>query len=240
MRSENYILVAAVFTIGVIAHRATGQDHPRPTTTPAAEKPAGDKPAPEKPSAPAQPSSEDMQKMMAGMKKWMDSMQPGKHHETLNQFVGTWNTVTRMWMAGPGGPPSESKGVSEVKWVLGKRWLLEEHKGEMLMPDPSGAMKNIPYEGIGMWGYDNIRNMYIGTWANTAGTNLQVMSAAADPSGKVFRFYGEMDEPMLDIYGRMVKYENKIISGDKHVLTIYDLAAGDDYKVVEIEYNRKK
>lgn len=198
------------------------------------------KPAGEKPAAPAQPSAEDMQKMMEGMKKWVASIKPGKQHEPLNQFAGTWETVTRMWMAGPNSPPAESKGVSEVKWVLGKRFLLEEHKGEMLMPDETGAIKQIPYEGIGMWGYDKVRNMYVGTWASTAGTNLQVMSGTADPAGKLFRFFGEMDEPMLDIYGRIVKYENKIVSEDTHILTIYDLAAADDYKVVEITYTRKK
>jgi|CXWL01.1.fsa_nt_gi hypothetical protein len=203
-------------------------------------KPSQDKAAAEKPAAYAQPSPEDMKKMMEGMKKWMDSIQPGKHHEPLNQFVGKWDTVTRMWMGGPGSQPSESKGTSEVKWVLGKRFILEEHKGEMLMPDPSGAMKKVPYEGMGTWGYDNIRNLYAGTWASTAGTNLQTMTGAADPGGKLFRLYGEMDEPMLDVYGRMVKFENKIESEDRHVLTIYDLHAGDDYRVVEITYTRKK
>ena len=153
-------------------------------------KPPQDKPPAEKSAAHAQPSPEDMQKMMAGMKKWMDSIQPGKHHEPLSQFVGKWDTVTRMWMGGPGSPPAESKGVSDVRWVLGKRFLLEEHKGEMLMPDASGAMKLIPYEGLGQWGYDNTRNLYVGTWASTAGTNLQTMIGSADPSGKLFRFFG--------------------------------------------------
>ena len=45
---------------------------------------------------------------------------------------------------------------------------------------------------------------------------------------------------MLDVYGRLVKFEIKIESDDKHVMTIYDLHAADDYKVVEITYSRKK
>ena len=187
-----------------------------------------------------QPSAEEMQKMMERMKKWMESIQPGKHHQTLDQFAGQWDTVTRMWMAGPGSPPTETKGVSDVKWVLGKRFLLEEHKGEMLFPDASGEMKPVPYEGIGLWGYDNIRNLYVGSWASTAGTNLQMMSGSADPSGKLIRLFGEMDEPMLDVYGRLVKFETRVIDKDKHVFTIYDLHAADDYKVVEITYTRKK
>ncbi len=187
-----------------------------------------------------QPSPEEMKKMMEGMKKWMDAMTPGKHHAALEPLVGSWNTVTRMWMGGPGSPSTDTKGTSEVKWVLGKRFLMEEHKGEMLMPDETGAVKPIPYEGIGLFGYDNIRNLYIGTWASSAGTHLQMMSGSGGATGQVLRMYGEMDEPMLDVYGRMVKFENRIVDKDKHVFSIYDLHAADDYKVIEIEYTRRK
>ena len=65
------------------------------------------------------------------------------------------------------------------------------------------------------------------------------MKGTCDPSGKVFTFYGEMDEPMIDVRGRMVKYVNRIIDDKKHVFEIYDLHAGPDYKVVEITYERK-
>ena len=52
--------------------------------------------------------------------------------------------------------------------------------------------------------------------------------------------FGQMDEPMLKVYGRTIKYVTKIVSPDKHVFSIYDLHAGDDYKVIEITYERKK
>ncbi len=45
---------------------------------------------------------------------------------------------------------------------------------------------------------------------------------------------------MMDVHSRMVKYQTKIIDDDKHVFTIYDLHAGDNYKVLEIEYTRAK
>lgn len=231
MRSMQSFACTAVLSSAFVCSLAVAQDAKKPADAKPAEKPAA---------APAQPSAEDMQKMMEGMKKWLASIKPGKNHETLNQFVGSWDTVTRMWMAGPGSAPAESKGVSDVKWVLGKRFVQEEHKGEMLMPDESGAIKQIPYEGLGLWGYDNTRNMFVGTWASTAGTNLLTMAGSAEPGGKQIRYFGEMDEPMLDMYGRMVKYEVKVESNDKHVMTIYDLAAGDSYKVVEIIYTRKK
>lgn len=192
--------------------------------------------SPPKEDAPSTPQmrEEDIKAMMEGMKKWMESIQPGKPHQALNPFVGEWETTTRMWMAGPGAPPTETKGISKIKWVLGNRFIMEEHKGQITLGGPP-----MPYEGIGLAGYDNVRNMYFSHWASTMGTQILTMKGAADPSGKAFRYYGEMDEPMLNVYGRTVKYVTTLVNDDKFTLEIIDLHAGDDYKVVEIVYNRK-
>lgn len=188
------------------------------------------------------PDAEAMKAMMEGMKKWMDSIKPGQQHKNLEHFVGEWDTTTMMWMGGPGTPPAETKGSSDVKWIMGKRFILEEMKGETLMPDPKNPMemKKIPYEGMGVTGYDNARNVFQSIWLHNVGTNILTMTGSADPSGKVMRSYGEMDEPMLGVVGRTVKYVTKIVDDDKHVFEIFDLHAGDDYKVLEIVYTRKK
>ena len=81
-----------------------------------------------------------------------------------------------------------------------------------------------------------------------AGSYLRFIPAAidslssrgsVDPSGKAFRSYGEMDEPMLNVIGRTVKYETRIIDKNKHTVKVYDLHAGDDYLVIDITYTRK-
>ena len=156
---------------------------------------------------------------------------PGEHHKHLEHFVGTWDTVTSMWMSGPDGPATESKGTSTVKWILGGRFILEEHHGLMM---------GMPYEGLGMTGYDKFKNLYVGSWSSNMDTQLLTMRGMRHPKTGEFTFYGEMDEPTLQVYGRTVKYVNRIVSPDKHVFTIYDLHAGDDYKVIEITYQRRK
>lgn len=192
----------------------------KPKDKPAAEKPTGEKAEP--------PGAADMAKAMAD---WMKSMQPGEGHKHLEGFIGKWNTVTKMWMAGPGSPPMESPGVSEVKWVLDKRFLMEEHKGQLM---------GMPYNGMGLMGFDNDRNMYTQCWASNMGTTLLTMTGSRSEDGNAFTFYGQMDEPMLKVYGRTVKYQTKIVDADKHVFTIYDLHASDDYKVIEMTYTRAK
>lgn len=66
------------------------------------------------------------------------------------------------------------------------------------------------------------------------------MTGTRDPSGKRWTFYGEMDEPMLDVQDRMVKYVVEIVDADHHVFSVYDLHAGDGYRVVEVAYTRSK
>jgi Protein of unknown function (DUF1579) len=172
-------------------------------------------------------SAEDLAKMQ----KHMATMMPGENHSHLDYFVGTWDTTSRVWMGGPGTEPMTSKGKSSVKWVLGGRYIMDEYEGEMM---------GMPYEGIGFTGYDNYKNLYVSTWASNMDTQLLVMTGSRDPSGKVYTYYGSMDEPSLDVHGRTVKYVTRILSDDKYVFSIYDLHARDDYKVIEISYVRQK
>lgn len=194
---------------------------------------AGNK-QPEKGGAPG------MAEMMDMMKKYMATIQPSEYHKKLEPFAGEWNTAMKMFMGGPGMPAVETKGTSSVKSILGGRYLLEEYKGEMMMPDATGAMKARPYEGVGLMGFDNYKKLYVGAWASNMGTELLTYTGAPDPTGKSMTMYGPMDEPTLDMHARMVKYVTKIIDTDKRVFEIYDLAAGDKYKVIEVTYTRKK
>ena len=109
------------------------------------------------------------------------------------------------------------------------------------MPDPANPaeMTTMKFNGRGLTGYDNYKKMYIATWADSVSTHLLSMRGNCDPSGKVFTYYGEMDEPMLGVANRMVKYVTRIINENKHVFEIYDLHAGDDYKVMEFVYQRQ-
>jgi len=187
-------------------------------------------------SKPQQPSPQEMEQMM---KAWMDAATPGEPHREMAKAVGAYDTVTRMWMD-PNSPPTESKGTSEIKSVLGGRFIMQTDRSQFAMPDATGNMTMMPMEGIGLFGYDNYQKMYIGCWADSLGTQMLTMRGTLSPDGKTMTMYGEMDEPMLGIRGRMVKYVTEHRDDGSHVFTVYDLAAGDNYKVVEVTYTRKK
>jgi len=186
---------------------------------------------------PGEPPAGGMPDMAAMMEKWLATARPGEHHKFLEHFVGNWNTTTNLL---GGGPPIETKGKSQVKWILDGRFIMEEMDGQFMMPGEGGQMTPVPFKGVGLTGYDNYRNMYVASWVDNLGTHLLTMKGAKDPASNVLTAYGEMDEPMLNVTGRTVKYVSRVIDQDKHVFEIYDLAVSEGHKVLEITYERAK
>lgn len=191
----------------------------------------------EKQTATPKPSAEEMQKMM---QRWQATMQPGPAHAKLEPLIGEWDTTTKMWWGGPGSQASESHGSAKNEWLLGKRFVLSQYNSEMKLPGPDGKEMTMPFEGVGVTGYDNYRKMYTSGWIDSMGTAMSISKGSIDPTGKVFRFYGEMDEPMLGVIGRYVKSETILVDADHYTFSIFDLHAGEDYKVLEVTYSRKK
>ncbi len=170
----------------------------------------------------------DMQEMM---KRWMEVATPGEGHKLLEQFVGKWDTVTRMWWEGPGKPPTETKGSAEVKWVLEGRFLLEEASGQAM---------GMPYKSINYLGFDNYKKKYVVSYLDSMGTAMYTGEGKFDPSNKVMTLFGKMDDCMIGERDKPVKYVTRVISKDKHVFEIYDeVGSPNEFKAVEVIYTRK-
>lgn len=182
-----------------------------------------------------QPSPEQLAEMM---KAWQESITPGEGHRKLEPFVGKWKTITKVWYD-PAGEPMVTEGEAEAKWILGGRYIRTTHKGKLMAPGPDGAPSLQSFEGEGMMGFNNARQVYEGTWADTMSTSILTYSGTASGDGKTFRMYGKMDEPMLGVYGRHVKYVDRIVDENTIVFELYDLAVGDNHKVLEVTYKRQ-
>lgn len=178
----------------------------------------------------AQASADPSAEMMA---EWMRVASPGEHHKPLDKLVGDWNIEIKTYWGGPEGPASVSKGTARVRWILDGRFLEERVEAEMEMPGRKMTMK-----GLGLTGYDNFQNMYRSVWIDNMGTSMTVLRGTRNPQTGVFTYYGQMDEPMMKVYGRALKTRTRMINDDKHIFEMIDLHAGDDYKVMEIAYTR--
>ncbi len=165
------------------------------------------------------------------MKKWAAVSTPGEAHKKLDDLAGNWDVESKVWNGGPDKPPTITKATSTFTWVLGGRFLRQEMKGEMM---------GMPLEGVGYTGYDNYNKKYIEFWIDNSSTAMFTMSGFVDQTGKVFTFYGSMDEWMTGENGKPVKYVTRILNKDKNIFEIHDLTiTGANTKIVEMTYTRK-
>jgi len=169
----------------------------------------------------------DEKAMMEAMTK---AGTPGEPHKKLEPMVGTFDVKMKMWMD-PSKPAEESTGKSENKWVLGNRFVQQSYEGTFM---------GQPFTGMGYTGYDNVTKKYTGTWMDSASTAMMNTTGKSDAAGKVMTFTGTMIDPMT---GKACKLTEKVTvaDNDHHMMEMWGPdPTGKNYKMMEINYTRKK
>ena len=110
--------------------------------------------------------------MMAAYAKYAT---PGPQHKMLDPLVGSWDCTAQMWND-PSAAPTESKATCETKWVLGGRFTQD---------DVTGDMGGMPFHGMGINGYDNIKKEFVSFWIDEMSTSFMITTGQSDASGKV-------------------------------------------------------
>ena len=167
------------------------------------------------------------------MQQWAKYAQPGEHHARLQPFVGQWSLTVRSAMA-PGQPLQEGTGTAEYEWILGGRYVLEKIRGS------SGTEGGTPFEGMGVFGYDNLKQKYVAMWIDNMTTGLATFEGTCDASGKVFTLLGQDTDPMT---GKPMKVRSvlRIVDENKWVSETYiEGPDGKEFRAVELTYTRKK
>jgi len=163
------------------------------------------------------------------MKKAEEAAAPSAAHKKLEPFVGEWNAEVKMWMS-PDAPPTVSKGTAKSTWILDGRYVQEDFSGEMM---------GKPFKGMSLTGYDNVRQKYRGIWIDDMSTTIVTSEGDVDAAGKVFTFGGNYACAMTGEKNKESTMVYRILSRDKHVFEMYDLAEGKKTKMMEITYTRK-
>lgn len=162
------------------------------------------------------------------MEAWMKSATPGEPHKVLEGLAGSWTTKTTWWMA-PGAPPEESAGTSDVKVILGGRYIEDT---------AAGTAMGMPFEGRGITGYDNIKKKYISMWIDNMSTSLMTAEGTLDAKTNTINSKGEYLDPMGKKH--KVRMTHKL-EADTHVFTMFDTPPGKkEFKTMEMVYTRKK
>ena len=115
-----------------------------------------------------QPNPQEMMKQMMQMSKL------NENHKLLTDLDGNWNYTIKFWMnPDPNAPPQQSKGTASRKSVMGGRYVVMDVTGKMQMPGEDGKMKEMQFKGMGVEGYDNVKQKFVASWIDNMGTGMQ-------------------------------------------------------------------
>lgn len=164
------------------------------------------------------------------MSAWMKAAVPNEHHEKLNRLAGSFSVESRFF-AGPGAEPQVSQGTAEQTMILGGRVLRQEFTGNM-----SGQA----FQGLGLVGYDNVRQRYYSYWVDGMSTMpLMHDGQCRTPTCEVIEFQGEYLDP-LTRKKKKSRTTSELAADGRLVFTMFDQdARGKEFKSLELFYTRK-
>jgi hypothetical protein len=220
---KNFTLSVTIFFAAVIASASFAQTPGKPAigTSPAAAM-----------SAPGgQPNPQEMMKQMMEMSKL------NENHKVLSSLDGNWNYTLKFWMnPDPNAQAQQSKGTATRKTIMGGRFVVMDVTGKMLMPDETGKAKDMQFKGMGIEGYDNVKQKFVGSWIDNMGTGISSSEGTYDPATKTFTFTSEVE--MTPGMKTPVREVLKVTDKDHMMFEWYENHGGQEKKTMEIAYTR--
>ena len=160
---------------------------------------------------------------------WAALSQPGASHRLLEMFEGDWDATITVRSA-PGESAQRSSGRSTIHWILDKRFLQEDFKGE------AAGEK---FRGMGLLGYDNGARAFKMVWVDSLNTALSVSTGRYIPESNVFEMVSEVYDPLLG-REKTVRSTLQIRSKDSYQFLMEDTApSGKKFTSFEILYSRR-
>ncbi len=132
------------------------------------------------------PEKEKACDMACMMEEYKKVGAPGEQHKMLESRTGKWRVKSRHYMD-PAQPPMESSGECDRKMILGGRYMQEEFSGDMM---------GEPFNGIGVFGYNNHTKKYFSTWMDSMSTGLYFFEGTGSPDGKTMSLEGHFNDPV--------------------------------------------
>ena len=169
--------------------------------------------------------TDEQKKLQDRMKEYAT---PNTNHEVLKAFVGKWKANVKLLMDPKG--PQEFEGTSQSQMIMDGRFLEQTFHATMM---------GQPYEGRGIWGYNNIRKEYTGLWFDNKSTGTMISSGKYDPASKILTEEGTMSCPGSEETKGLYKAVTTIKDGNQYTYESYRKDKdGKESKTMSITYTR--
>lgn len=174
----------------------------------------------------AVPFAQDMDQD-AMMKAWQDAMTPGPQHEMLAGMIGEWDGDITMWMD-PTQPPQNYEGTVVYESIFDGRYVVGNY---------SSTMMGMPFSGMDVNGYDNIKKVFFTFWIDNMGTGTMYVEGNFNEETNSINYTGET----VDLTGEKMKVRQvvKLIDKDNSIFEMYFDKGQGEMKTMEIVYKRK-
>jgi len=159
---------------------------------------------------------------------------PGREHMLIARRMGSWSYRAKRWDA-PGVSPSESSGTSVFRVIHG--WL---HCVETTEADGPALVTRI--RGLGIAGYDNVKEKYFRTWIDATSSGITVFEGDATENEKEIRYCAEVPNLRRDGKQMMkVRAIEKHEDADHYSFEVHAPGPdGKEFKSFEIRYSRSR
>lgn len=167
----------------------------------------------------------------ADMAAYMAAGTPGEMHQWLTHGVGTWQSKNQMWM-GPNGPSMESESTATTRMIMDGRYSITEYKGEM----PGMG----PFEGMGIMGYDNVSQQFVGTWIDNHGSGIMQGTGTLSPDKKTLTWNYKFNCPITHTC-QIMREVDHFPDHNTMIMEMFgnDPHTGVEYKMMHMEGKRK-
>jgi hypothetical protein len=164
------------------------------------------------------------------MKAWMESVTPGEPHKKLEAQAGSYTVQGRTWMD-PKAPAMEMKGTASIQMILGGRYQVLEFQGDSM---------DMPFEGSGLTGFDNVSKEYFSTWIDNMRTGIVHYRGKADDKG-VVTLTCEVDDPMNPSVKNKCRQVLRSTDRDHFSTeTWMKRANAEEFKAAELSFTRRE
>lgn len=172
--------------------------------------------------------SGDEEKNGGGMEmpEWMKK---GSEHDKLAKCAGSYD-VEGEFMMEPGQPPMKSKSTAKFESILDGKFLQQTFSGEMM---------GMPFQGLGIDGYDRSTKKWTSFWCDSMGTASIYLTGESPDGGKTITFRGEMMDPDT---GKMMKIRSvhTETGADSFTFEMFGEHDGKEGLMFKLTYTRKK
>ena len=161
------------------------------------------------------------------MKAWMAFMSPGKEHEWMAKFNGTWKEEMKIWME-EGQPEEKHTSMCTNKMIYNGLYQQSVHKGNF---------NGMPFEGTSTMGYDNAKKKFVSTWIDNMGSGIMYTEGTYDSSNKMLTLAGTCTDPLS---GKVmnVRETMSIIDDKTQMMEMYETKNGKERKTMEMKLTK--